>query len=955
MKLLKPNWVSHDEKPIFSIDIHPAGSRFATGGQGGDSGRVVVWNLNAVLEESVEQDSTVPKMLCQMDNHLACVNCVRWSCGGQYLASGGDDKIIMIWKLSSAGSSTVFGGNGKMNVETWRCVSTLRGHAGDILDLSWSPLDKWLASCSVDNSIIIWNAENFPDMICVLQGHSGLVKGVAWDPVGKYLASQSDDKSLRIWKTVDWTQEAVVTEPFEECGGTTHVLRLSWSPDGQYVVSAHAMNGGGPTAQIIERDGWRCDKDFVGHRKAVTCVRFNSNILGRCLENGGRGPQCYCCVAIGSRDRTLSVWCTALKRPLVVIHELFTDSVLDLSWSTDGLNLLACSWDGTVASIQFTKEEIGLPLSNQEKNALYERMYGKSLACANDHDLSSATLLIESPEILRVREEIENKESTKAAITQSSSPENKLKSTTSNSNSVEEKPTPNLNTTVTSSSLESPVRPTNRQIETRTSDGKRRITPMFIPLHHLTDHNEINNATNTDGCFSTSSQSKSKIIVEKRDDIIIVPNVSNHASVLPPAPQGPNNFTGVTKPPPENELDGRLKRRGDNLPGPKVNEVSKKQKVTPTKQKSECMTVKSVTIHDTGGRLAMPTLGTAGPIVRHAGKFRVQVLNNACNTPHGKLTRIQLLPGNSASNDPIWESFLGSPCSSIACDSNWICVGCEDATLHCLETNTGRKEVGIIALGAPAARLSLITIPPNTGSAHLCAITTAAAVTVWNLVERTCALSPVSLRYLMPEGVNVSSCSLMDDGNPMISLTNGKGYVYSKKMSAWIIGCDGNDPLWRCARVGSGRPLVSMPSSGPAPLTSLQHATLRGSSSTGHQSHYQQGNHSGAIQSYLEGQLATSKLINSPTEYKHWLLALVSHLMQQGPEARLRCILDDLMGPSHCTSLSEKWSSTVLDHKKHDLLDDILILLGKQLRWQRMYIEYSEQISAIKETLTNGK
>lgn len=32
------------------------------------------------------------------------------------------------------------------------------------------------------------------------------------------------------------------------------------------------MNGGGPTAQIIERDGWKTDKDFVGHRKAITCV-----------------------------------------------------------------------------------------------------------------------------------------------------------------------------------------------------------------------------------------------------------------------------------------------------------------------------------------------------------------------------------------------------------------------------------------------------------------------------------------------------------------------------------------------------------------------------------------------------------------------------------------------------------------------------------------------------------
>lgn len=44
--------------------------RFATGGQGGDSGRVVIWNLNAVLQESVELDSSAPKMLCQMDNHL---------------------------------------------------------------------------------------------------------------------------------------------------------------------------------------------------------------------------------------------------------------------------------------------------------------------------------------------------------------------------------------------------------------------------------------------------------------------------------------------------------------------------------------------------------------------------------------------------------------------------------------------------------------------------------------------------------------------------------------------------------------------------------------------------------------------------------------------------------------------------------------------------------------------
>ena len=105
-----------------------------------------------------------------------------------------------------------------------------------------------------------------------MKGHSGLVKGVTWDPVGKFLASQSDDKSMKIWRTADWQLQAEVTEPFQDCGGTTHVLRLSWSPDGHYVVSAHAMNNSGPVAKIVERDGWKTRMDCVGHRKAVTVV-----------------------------------------------------------------------------------------------------------------------------------------------------------------------------------------------------------------------------------------------------------------------------------------------------------------------------------------------------------------------------------------------------------------------------------------------------------------------------------------------------------------------------------------------------------------------------------------------------------------------------------------------------------------------------------------------------------
>ena len=84
---------------------------------------------------------------------------------------------------------------------------------------------------------------------------------------------KSDDKTLKIWRTLDWSLEKSIEEPFKQCNGTTHVLRLNWSPDGQLILSAHAINNGAPTAQVIERNNkWKATLDFVGHRKAVTTV-----------------------------------------------------------------------------------------------------------------------------------------------------------------------------------------------------------------------------------------------------------------------------------------------------------------------------------------------------------------------------------------------------------------------------------------------------------------------------------------------------------------------------------------------------------------------------------------------------------------------------------------------------------------------------------------------------------
>ena len=61
----------------------------------------------------------------------------------------------------------------------------------DVADVAWSPDDRMLATCSIDNTILIWDVglggltEVMTQPLQTLTGHNGWVKGVAWDPVGK--------------------------------------------------------------------------------------------------------------------------------------------------------------------------------------------------------------------------------------------------------------------------------------------------------------------------------------------------------------------------------------------------------------------------------------------------------------------------------------------------------------------------------------------------------------------------------------------------------------------------------------------------------------------------------------------------------------------------------------------------------------------------------------------------
>ncbi|XP_019394600.1 PREDICTED: protein HIRA [Crocodylus porosus] len=1021
MKLLKPTWVNHNGKPIFSVDIHPDGTKFATGGQGQDSGKVVIWNMAPVLKEEDEKNENIPKMLCQMDNHLACVNCVRWSNNGVYLASGGDDKLIMVWKRAAyIGPSTVFGSSSKLaNVEQWRCVSILRNHSGDVMDVAWSPHDAWLASCSVDNTVVIWNAVKFPEILATLKGHSGLVKGLTWDPVGKYIASQADDRSLKVWRTMDWQLETSITKPFDECGGTTHVLRLSWSPDGHYLVSAHAMNNSGPTAQIIERDGWKTNMDFVGHRKAVTVVKFNPKIFKKKQKNGSSTKSScpYCCCAVGSKDRSLSVWLTCLKRPLVVIHELFDKSIMDISWTLNGLGILVCSMDGSVAFLDFSQDELGDPLSEEEKSNIHQSTYGKSLAIMTEAQLS--TTIIENPEMLKYqqRQQQQQMEQKNSAIRDATGAATAA---------------PKVASMVNGESLED-IRKNllKKQVETRTADGRRRITPLCIAQLDTGDFstaffNSIPISGSLAGSMMSSQSSQQLVSFESNAANSLntsKPSIEPTAASIKPTDDaankdGVNATSGSAAPPasssvlttpskiePMKAFDSRFTERSKATSGTAVvtntnqtaidrlkdqnlikenkpkdilesssdseekipiakplsipkrklelegETVEKKKKGRPRKDSRlvpVTLTVQSpaaLASEKDAICISAPALALKLPTPIPQKSFTLQVssdpsmyieVENEMTTVGGsKLSRLKC---NREGKE--WETVLTSRILTAAGSCDIVSVACEKRTLSVFSA-CGRRLLPPIMLHSPISTLHC------TGP-YIMALTTAATLSVWDVHKQLAVVKDESLQILLSgSDATVSQILLTQHGIPVMSMSDGKAYCFNPSLSTWNLVSDKQDSLAQCADFRNSLPSQeAMLCSGP--LAVIQGRT----SNSGRQAarlfsmpHLVQQE---TTLAYLENQIAVALTLQSSHEYRHWLLIYARYLVNEGFEYRLRELCKDLLGPVHYSAGSQ-WESTVVGLRKRELLKELLPVIGQNLRFQRLFTEYQEQLDILRD------
>ncbi|KAK4214016.1 putative cytosolic iron-sulfur protein assembly protein 1 [Rhypophila decipiens] len=258
--------------------------------------------------------STLSKHSALTGGHSRSVRTVTWQPGLKShqlrLVTGSFDASAGLWSWNGDNNEVTSGERLEVDVtkpqegeeeeeakEDWEFNLVLEGHENEIKSVAFSPSGQFLATCSRDKTVWIWEDVGVEDdddeweTLAVLNDHDADVKAVAWAPDvpgrtkgarGKYsadvLASASYDNTVRIWREEgegEWVCVACLEGhngtvwglQFESCPrrGDKFPRLLTWSADGSIRIwslkeepeeeGEEADTGSGATAGSIFRSG----------------------------------------------------------------------------------------------------------------------------------------------------------------------------------------------------------------------------------------------------------------------------------------------------------------------------------------------------------------------------------------------------------------------------------------------------------------------------------------------------------------------------------------------------------------------------------------------------------------------------------------------------------------------------------------------------------------------------
>ncbi|KAI6021803.1 histone transcription regulator 1 [Pisolithus microcarpus] len=921
MRFIKPAWITHKDtaksdqdtkrQSIFSIHVHPDGSRIATGGL---DAKVRIWSTKPILNAASENSGRPPKSLCTLSMHTGPVLTVRWAHSGRWLASGSDDEIIMIWDLDPSGRGKVFGSN-EVNIEAWKPMKRLPGHESDVTDIAWAPEDRYLASVGLDSRVIVWCGYTL-ERIRKLDQHNGFVKGVCFDPVGEFMATQSDDKSVKIWRTTDWELEAEIRKPFEDSPGSTFFRRLSWSPDGAHITASNATNNGGFVfiAAVITRGLWTSEISLVGHENTVEVAAYNPHIFLRNSSGSLVTSNICSVVALGADDRSISIWQTKSARPLIVAREVFERQIMDLSWSRDGLTLYAASSDGTIAVFDFDPEELDgiAPFSAQQQ---YLQKFGfvpppvpegySHGTFYGDNNIPSSRITPPPSPQSRPMEQLQSQ------------------------------------TEFGSDAANGGGEQINRLVAKKSN--KKRVKPLLISnIPSASTSDKISNGVATQAPLSVVNQPPSSAngagpTFGRPESRYSIPKSRHPSHSTSPAPSMRGFDADVEMGGPK-EMDvpidtidtssspgmTRGKRKASALEGddrPTRPRTLGGDRLRDAVAVREIVSRRHEKWHDL---LPVPPILTFLSARVDGSEDVLEGRNSEGDRP----SEVTFVSGKQTQ----WLDYVQFPIIALTASPAFCAVATQDGSVN-VYSHTGRRIMPTITLDAPCSMI-------HSCKTSLLLLTITGQLSSINVKSQSAHFpSPFIGSLLHAPDSKVLAASVRHNGAPVLQISSGVAYTYDAQLLQWTKLSDGwwseGSDVWQ----GRQRTTKDV-------IASIESAITANADDKSVDKERPEWWNAALTLGHLESKLHAAKALDCPSEYKQTLLQYAKKLADEGFRAKAEELIKDLFGPIYWNPLrkEEIWSPAVVGLTKRDLLREVLSVFARSKTLTKLALDWQDTL-----------